>query len=360
LAEGFRELGVPFFANCNYWRETPDEETFLIQNDPAVAPADCDVVVVSYTWPYCPFLDSNGSYRASRRPLPEGLFTRGRRYKTVFMDHHDGYRTISWDQEFRQFDHVLRAHLNGRAMHPSNMAPWALGITNRMIRATQEPLVFSKRLKEILINFGASHPYPHEVRELAAIRFEPAIGKVFRINRVQDDLSVEPGDAYNALMWRQTIRRYSQSYYDRLKSAQAVSCFCGKLIPPAPFNPECYMKGGKQAQMLRLLFTAFSVFDQRPSRAVQWDSFRFWEALCAGCVAFNIDLDRYGVRLPVSPRNWVHYIGIDLDHIDNCIERIHCEPNILERIAKDGRSWALEHYSPAAVARRFLRLIGLE
>jgi hypothetical protein len=102
------------------------------------------------------------------------------------------------------------------------------------------------------------------------------------------------------------------------------------------------------------------VFDRQPSRAVQWDSFRFWEALCAGCVAFNIDLDRYGVRLPVFPRNWVHYIGIDLDHIDNCIERIHFEPNILERIAKDGRSWALDHYSPAAVARRFLRLIGLE
>ena len=360
LAEGFRDLGVPFFANCNYWRESPYGEDFLIQHDPAVNPGDCDLVVVSYTWPYCQLRDASGTYRASRCPLPDGLFTAGRRYKTVYMDHHDGYRTISWDPEFRRFDYVLRAHLNGMAMRPDNMAPWALGITKRMIKATREPLVFSKRRKQILINFGASHPYPHEVRELAAARFEPAIVKVFAINRVQDDLSIEPNDAYDSLMWRQTVRRYSKGYYDRLKCSQAISCFCGQLIPPAPFDPERYMKGGKKAQMLRLLFTAFSLFDQRPSRAVQWDSFRFWEALCAGCVAFNIDLDRYGVQLPVTPGNWVHYIGIDFDHIEDSIERIHYEPNILERIARDGHNWALEHYSPAAVSRRFLRLTGNE
>jgi hypothetical protein len=359
LAEGFRELGVPFFANCNYWRETPCEESFLIRHDPEIAPADCDVVVVSYTWPYCLLPDSNGSYHASWRSLPADLFAHSRRFKTAFMDHHDGYRTISWEPEFRQFDLILRAHLNARAMRPDNLAPWALGITNRMTCATQEPLPFSQRWKEVLINFGASHPYPHQVRELAATRFDPVIAKTFAINRVTDDLSVEPDDAYDALMWRQTGRRYSRAYYDRLKRAQAVSCFCGTLIPPAPYNPECYMKGDKKAQILRLFFTAISAFDRRPSRSIQWDSFRFWEALCAGCVAFNIDLDRCGVQLPVHPQNWVHYIGIDFDRIEDCIERIHFEPDILEKIARDGRNWALQNYSPAAVSRRFLRQLGL-
>src|SRR5262245_37896029 len=261
LAEGFRDLGVPFFANCNYWRETPCEESFLIRHDPAVSPDDCDAVVVSYTWPLCPHLDANGSFSVSRRPLPDRLFRPGRRYKTVYMDYHDGYRTVSWGPEFRHFDLILPAKLNRRAMHPKNVAPWALGITNRIIEATQKPTAFSERSNDLLINFGASHPYPHGVRELAAKKFEPAAAGIFTINRVKDDLSIEPTDAYDALMWRQTGRRHSRPYYNRLKQARAVACFCGELIPPAPFDPDLYLRGGRKARLRRLLFEAAAVLD---------------------------------------------------------------------------------------------------
>ena len=83
----------------------------------------------------------------------------------------------------------------------------------------------------------------------------------------------------------------------------------------------------------------------RPARAVQWDSFRFWEALGAGCVAIQSSTSpKYGVRLPVMPVNWEHYIGVDFNHVDEAVDRIVAEPGLLERVAAGGRRWAMSNY----------------
>src|SRR5258706_5978760 len=92
LAEGLRELGVPFFGSCNYWLESTAPGDYLIRHDPDVTPDDCDVVIMSYTWPYWIRMRT---FDLARRPLPRDLFRKGRRYKTVYMDSHDGYRTVS-------------------------------------------------------------------------------------------------------------------------------------------------------------------------------------------------------------------------------------------------------------------------
>jgi hypothetical protein len=90
---------------------------------------------------------------------------------------------------------------------------------------------------------------------------------------------------------------------------------------------------------------------------VQWDSFRFWETLCAGAVAFNLNLERYGVELPVMPRTWEHYIGVDFDHVEEVIDRLQSEPGLLAHVANGGREWALKYYSPAEMAKRFLQFV---
>jgi hypothetical protein len=356
LAEGLRELGVPYAANCDYWRQSTAPEDFLFRHDPTVFPDDCDIVVVSYTWPYWVRMKT---FDLVRRPLPEGLFKPGRKYRTVYMDSHDGHRTVSWEPEFRQFDLILRTKLNRRAWHPENLQPWAYGFTNRILEATRNAPPFAQRKKKILVNFGASHPYPHGTRELAARTFQPAITQILPLEGTKDDLSVAPSDPYEALMWRQTGCRFSRNYYERLKHHQAVACFCGEMIPPMPFrNPECYLVGGNKAKLRRKFYNALACFDPRPPRSVQWDSFRFWEALCAGCTAFNLDLDRYGVLLPMMPENWKHYIGVDFDRVEETVERIQADPGCLERIAAAGHAWAMEHYSPKAMARRFLEMAG--
>jgi hypothetical protein len=212
-----------------------------------------------------------------------------------------------------------------------------------------------------LINFGASHPYPHGTRDLARDNFEPKIETTMPLDRSMDDLTERPSGSYDALMWEQTGQRYSRAYYNRLKQSQAVACFCGELIPPVPFkNPECYLVGGNRAKLRRFIYELLGRFDPRPRRSVQWDSFRFWEALAAGCAAFNIDIERYGVDLPVMPENWKHYLGVDFDQVDQFVERIQDEPELLWRVSQEGRQWALAHYSPKAVAQRFLTALGYD
>jgi len=357
LAEGLRELGIPFHANCNYWQETNEPGSWLFKQDPSVGPDACDVVVVSFFYPRWIQM---GTFKQKSQPLPEGLFKKNRKYKTVYIDSHDGHRTISWEPEYRQFDVILRTKLNCRAWHPENLKPWTMPLETRVLRATQNAPAFEKRKKVILVNYGASHPYPHGTRELSAKSFEPKIESILPIDRTKDDLSLEPKDPYDRLMWHQTGKRYSRSYYERLKSSQAVACFCGEMIPPMPFrNPECYLVGGNKAKIRRFFYELLGKLDPRAPRSVQWDSFRFWEALAAGCVAFNIDLERYGVVLPVMPENWKHYIGVNLENVDETIERLKDNDGCLEKVAQAGREWALENYSPKKMAQRLLRHLDL-
>ena len=352
LAEGLNELGIRHYANTNYWQQSTTPGDYLLRHDPGVSPDDCDVVVVSYTWPSWMHPDT---FRVDRQPLPEGLFKAGRKYRAVYMDSHDGYRTVSWEPEFRQFDVILRAKLNRRAWHPENLRPWVLGLNNRILQATAQPAPFAQREAKLLINFGASHPYSHGTRELASRHFERKALTLLPIDRTRDDLSASPSDPYDALMWRQTGHRFSRAYYERLKHSQAVACFCGDMIPAAPFqNPDQYLAGGGRARLRRALFELLDRFDSRPRRAIQWDSFRFWEALAAGCAAFNIDLDYYGVALPVMPVEGEHYIGVRFDTVDATIDRLADDRSLLERVARQGREWALANYSPRALASRML------
>jgi hypothetical protein len=356
IAEGLSELGIPYYANCNYWRRSTSPGDYLLRKDPDVCADDCEIVAVSYTWPFWIKMEN---FETVARPLPKGLFKKGRLYKTVYLDSHDGHRTVSWNSEFRQFDLILRSKLNRLAWHPENMQSWVLGLNNRIIQATANARSFTERGKSLLLNFGASHPFAHSVRDLARKHFISKVARFLEIDETMDDLSQIPVDPYDALMWRQTGGRFSRAYYERLKGSQAVACFCGDLIPPIPFrSPESYLVGGNRAKIKRAIFEFISLFDRRPWRSVQWDSFRFWEALAAGCVAFNLDLEHYGVEIPVMPTNWVHYIGVDLDRVDRIIERLSDEPDALERIGKAGRQWALENYSPRRMAERFLQSMG--
>jgi hypothetical protein len=352
LAEGFSELGIPFHSSCDYWLRSTRPNDYLLKHDPAVRPDDCDIVIVSYTWPY--WIRMN-TFDLVRRPLPEGLFKKGRKYTTVYMDNHDGHRTVSWEEEYRQFDVILRSKLNRRTWHPSNMHPWAYGFNNRILDATSNALPFAARRKVLLVNFGASHPYPHGTRELARRTFEPAVEQLVPPDRTKDNLAEEPAVPYDALMWRQTGGRFSRAYYERLKQSQAVGCFCGELIPPMPFqNPECYLVGGNRAKMRRIFYELLARFDPRAYRSVQWDSFRFWEALAARCAAINIDLEHYGVELPVMPENWKHYLGVNLDRVGQFVARLRDDPSAFARVSRLGHEWALKHYSPAAAAARLL------
>lgn len=186
IAEGLSELGIPYYANCNYWLQSTSPGDYLFRNEPDVSVDDCDAVVVSYNWP---FLIRAGTFELITRPLPKGLFKKGRGYTTVYMDSHDGHRTVSWEPEFRQFDIILRSKLNRRAWHPQNIHSWVLGLNNRILQATANDRTLMERRKSILLNFGASHPFRHGVRDLARKHFVSEIDRFLEIDETMDDLS---------------------------------------------------------------------------------------------------------------------------------------------------------------------------
>jgi hypothetical protein len=271
----------------------------------------------------------------------------------VYLDMDDGYETPGMRAEFRAFDVVLRAQYNVRCHQPANSRPWVLGYTQRTLDCTAGAPPWPERRRELLVNFGASHPYIHGARAQAGPPFLAAARPYFGINDRRDDLSVAPADPYDRLMWEQTQHRHSRDYYERLKAAQAVVAFCGDLIPPAPFHPP-YLVGGGRARLSLALYRALGRIDPRPNRLIQWDSWRFWEGLLAGCLVFNLDLPHYGVLLPVMPEPFVHYVPVRVARPEAALERLAREPELAGRIARQGREFALEHYSAVALARRFL------
>ena len=354
LAEGLSALGIATFGNTNYWRRSPTGNDWLVRHDPQIRPDACDVVVVSYGWSR--WIDN--SFKSYARPLPEGLFTPTRKYRTAYLDLEDGYATASWQPEYRAFDVVLRAKYNRRCFHPGNHRPWVLGYSHRVLDALRNAQPWAAREPDLLVNFYASHSYVHPARALMERKFTPAAAAIFRINRTRDNLTEVPSDPYQRLMWEQTQHRHSQAYYDRLGRAQSVAAFCGGLIPPRPFAPS-YLVGGRKAKLRRFAYEALARFDSQPRRLIQWDSWRFWESLAAGCVVFNFDLPHFGVELPTMPENFVHYIGVRPDNVGEVIARLRAQPALLPRIAEQGRTWVLRHYSPEALARRFLSEVGL-
>lgn len=341
LGEGLKDLGIPFYSNINYWRLAPDREEYLFCQDPSITHEDCSVVVVSYQWV------------AHKWGLPENLFQPGRKYLTVYLDDRDG--PPCWNPEFSNFDFIFRTHFNCNSDHPYNFYPWFFGISNRILKETSDFPKYSERSWHILFNFRAEQKLlsfsnswlrvgqgflrvdqglmivDHPLREIFRNQFSPLIHDVLPVENTVDRFDSPPSDSYQYLQWTQTGQRHQPNYYKRLKESAACAAVGGYVVAGT----------GTKAPYIEW-----------------WDSWRFWESLAAGCVPFHADFEKYGIVLPVMPENWRHYIGIDLDNLQETVERIVGDPGILEKISAEGRRWAIENYGPVPSALRFLKAIS--
>jgi hypothetical protein len=322
IAEGLRELGLPFVGDRDYWRLRPEAPEHLIQHRAEIARDDCDVVVVTDSW-----FDAG-------HELPGDLFHAGRRYTTVYIDAADGAHTKTWTRPMRAFDVVLRAQFNDRIPPPAGVQPWAYGLSSRIIEQTEDGPPTAARNGRLLFTFRLPAPTRDAARRgLAGL--ESVLPRDERI----EPLGEYPQSPYDRLMWEQTGRRHNPAYYARLKESTASAAFCGWVVGALPLPKLRRLPLGKR-------------------RIVNWDSWRLWESLAAGCATFHVDLDLYGIRLPLQPKNWLHYVGVDLRRPHETVERIIEEPEIVGGIGEAGRAWALEHYAPRPTAERFLALVG--
>ena len=332
LAEGLRKRGCPIYSNVDYWHLSPGSSDFLFPKTRDVSFEDCDIVVLNDRW-----------FRYGNL-MPSSFFQKRRNYLTAYVDCADGVFTRTFKPGWHKFDVVFKAHYNQRIRGiPTNVKPWAFGMTERILTATDADQNWTTREPVFLSNFRVEHP----LRNAASEILHPMLSDIFKIDNSTDGF-VPPSEPLALFEWERTGRRHNLTYYEKLKSSQAASCFGGKYAHrwATPVN-------------FRKIFNRIEKWMPCSAMALyQWDSFRFWETFAAGCLVFHVDLKQQGCLLPVMPRNGVEYIGVDLKNPTKTREWILDVKPVFADIAYRGKQWALKNYSPSAMANRFLSELG--
>ena len=225
-----------------------------------------------------------------------------------------------WNPHLENFAFRFRTHCNSKSIYPSNCLTSVFGPSNRILRETLKIEKFENRKRRLIVNFRNNHrqlrynksllkiregylwidsgvmTVDNPLRQIAGEQFLPLIQHILPPDNTTEDFDKSPSDSYHYLQWKQTGQRHYPSYYHHLKESTACACFGGAVT-------SNHLTGEPIVEW--------------------WDSWRFWESLAAGCVTFHVDFDKYGVQLPVMPENWRHYIGIDLDNMQDTVES-HC------------------------------------
>jgi hypothetical protein len=340
LAEGLKMLGIPVYSNRDHWQISAEgEKKYLFKYQSEIRVEDCSVVVLDH------------HYFETENTFPNSLFRENRGYLAVYVDSSDGSITNSWKSEFRQFDVILKNHMLEGFSYPKNFHPWAFGLSTRMINYLQNSPDSSEREPVFHVNFRNSTVFQHSVRTYMYDHFLKEISRVFHIDIWDGTPDEEPIMESNNdfLYWSQTGRRHNPKYFQQLKNSYACACFSGFFVIPFPKDHS--------SKFSRFSKRILSKARAKTSIIVQWDNWRMWEAMAAGCICFQADFDKYLFSSPVKPENWSHYIGIDFDHMESNIERILDTLDELPKIAENGREWVLKNYSPLPTATRFLDLL---
>jgi hypothetical protein len=326
IAEGLRQLDVPYSSNICYWREGA---SYLLNADSRVLPEDCEVVITSEEY------ERFGT-------LPKSLFSGGR--KTVFVDAADGWRTRTERKNYRQFNLVLRTHFNRCYRYPENVHPWAFGLTSRILAACADPKPFEQREKRMLVNFRVGQP----VRKEAAEKVLTKLAARFALDSSFDQ--PPEGKGLDTVYWEATGRRHYPTFFERLQTTMGCAALSGYFAPG--------VFGSTESIAERALYKLVSRLGKRTHTIMQFDSWRFWESMAAGCLTLQVDYGRYGCCLPAEPYSGVHYAGIDFESPKSVQFLLDSDLKTLAAVACAGRQWALENYSPVVTARRLLGLLG--
>jgi hypothetical protein len=356
LAESLALCGAEFYAPFDWWYASPEAIAPLFKHDPVFDPCMADVVIVGRS----SFRSITPDFQVKVKGFPEWLTAPARKFKLVYLEEDDNYEAFAWKPPFDQFDIVLRTHMNRRAYQPANFRPWQLGVSCYVIERAGQKLAGVKKRLCILSNFNATHPFEHPLRRLAREKIVPRFEKFLPIDRTVLHWDKVPEDPFDALHFKQARKYYNPAYHDLLAGAAACFAFCGDLVPGLPHNPAPMLRGGNKGKLKRAVWDALSTAVGATPRALQWDSFRFWECLAFACCPIHVDLDKYGVDLPIMPKNWEHYIGLDLDHLDRDLDRIRKHPEILLEIGARGRQWLVDAYGGTALATLFMGYLGIQ
>ena len=306
LADGLSQLGVPVYANIDASHALATV-SFSAAPEPALLSAS-----------YCAVLDVHGACdlfpNTVRRitPIHE---------RTVALCMHDNIANFIIEGQLPLFC----SHENRFFQLSGVRIPIGFGVSQKLLERSSWVPPFNARGAYALKSF---HPSLHQdVRAGMELLFEPNLQQQLRIEH------------------RYTDSR--EAFWTLLQQSGFSLCYGGMFVQDLHRSPFFMSIEAVREFWEHIECRATTVI-------TRWDSWRFWESLASGCVTIHLDFERYGFKLPVMPENWRQYIGIDMANAKQDVERMMDEWGRMEEVAWNGRQWALEHYSPVAVARRFL------
>jgi hypothetical protein len=138
IAEGLEQLGIPIFSNHNCYSSYFKEGKYLFTKDNHISPNDCAICIADISnievimnqgkiHPFFPLANE----------LKEDVIT-------ILLDMGDADNLVTINQEIdSRFRGVLKTHYNSIVKYPSFYLPWAFGLDQRIIKATEKSLPFS-------------------------------------------------------------------------------------------------------------------------------------------------------------------------------------------------------------------------
>lgn len=310
LAEGLHELGIPVLGMDQYTQDKKVSDFELPAAEPVEKMKDLSYYIISI------ITGVDDSFVETEIPLNGD--------RCAIFDMSDGIA----DYIIKTDAAIYGCHSNRFYKIPGKRHPHAFGISKKMEELSLAMSESQPREPIILCNFRPSNS--QSVRESLEFTVVENLERSFFIDRELDD------------------GRYCLSYYERLKKYSACLAYGGKYGVNFLKNPYF-----SKIPLYNNFFSKIR-FGKDPL-IHRWDSWRFWESLAMGCATITLDMEKYGFELPVMPENWVHYIGLDLSNLERDLTRIKSSPELLREIGEAGRLWVLEHYTPRAVARRFIK-----
>lgn len=309
LADGLNQLGIPIRANIDYHDPLISDFAFAA-SPPPESSEDVAGVVVN-------ILETMPLHNQLVRFIPPHP-------RTVIHCMHDNSGEICFPE------------LTAFCTHESNLRdvagrriPIAFGISSAMLRQSQLLLTDpSRRNRCFLANFRPSEG--QSLRASLDLAFIPSLKEYFEV-----DTNLVGTGRWGDDYYRHLVHQFGCLAYGGFFSQDLLRNDWFRSIEPL----NTFLRHTRYHQDTVVL---------------RWDSWRFWESLAFGCVTVHLDFERYGFALPVMPENWKHYIGLNMADLRRDVERLHTERERLPEIAHEGRKWALQHYSPVAVARRFM------
>jgi hypothetical protein len=237
--------------------------------------------------------------------------------------------SANWDDYEADFL-VFSAHFNKNAKRRGRIYPLGFGVSKEAVQNIKGPFV---KTGMFLRNFRPSNH--QSVRNALDLILIPKLKKMGPIS--------------------QNITSH-QEYEEDLKRHRIVLSYCGDFYKDLRKNP--FFLSNEKSQMLNF----DSIIDDPV--ILRFDSWRFYEAALYQACPLGLNFDKYGLDNGANPKEWEEYIPINLDEIDQTVDRLKFylknDVTKINEIGERAQQWVIREHSPLAMAKRFIETCNTE